>query len=118
MTKQAKLPVKIRSADFDSFNFKAPTRCTLVITASALVTGGSNDPNPSNNRVVIEVNVVDKTDVEQTTANAHETPVKSASPTTLTIPAQPVHGHQDADGSGWTTPTTSPWPRTRVTRSR
>jgi len=86
-TKKAKIPLFIRSGDFTSFNFKAPTRCTLIITASAVVAGGSNDPNPSNNRAVVEVNVVDKRDPAQTTANAHETLVKSAKPTRLTIPA-------------------------------
>ena len=84
-TKKAKLPLTIRSADFTSYNFKAPARCTLVINASAVVAGGSNDPNPSNNRAVVEVNVVDKNDVEEPTATAHETLVKSANPTAMTI---------------------------------
>ena len=84
-TKKARVPLTIRSADFTSFNFKAPTRCTLVLTASAVVPGGSNDPNPSNNVASVEVNVIDKNDAEGTTAAAHETLVKSANPTALTI---------------------------------
>ncbi len=82
-TKKAKLPLIINSVDFDSFNFKAPARCTLVLTASAVVAGGSNDPTPDNNIAVIELNVVDSHDLEQTTT--HETTIKSANPTTINI---------------------------------
>jgi len=84
--RKARLPLTLRSADFTSFNFRAPTRCTLVVTASAVVAGGSNDPNPSNNRAVIEVNVVDRHDLEETTASGHETLVRSIGPTGLVIP--------------------------------
>jgi len=84
-TKQAKLPLTINSTDFDSFNFKAPTRCTLVLTASAVVSGGNNDPTPDNNVAVVELNIVDKNDPEHTTTTTHETTIKSASPTTLNI---------------------------------
>jgi hypothetical protein len=82
-TKKASVPLTIHNADFTSFNFKAPTRCTLVFTASAVVTGGSNDPNPSNNQAVVELNVVDKHDTEQTAR--HETTIKSRAPATVTI---------------------------------
>jgi hypothetical protein len=83
MTKRAKVPLTIRSADFTSFNFKAPTRCTIVLTASAVVTGGSNDPNPSNNQALVELNVTDRHDPEQTAT--HETTIKSVAPTTISI---------------------------------
>jgi len=82
-TKPAKLHVAIRSSDFPSFNLKAPTRCRLVVTASAQVDGGSNDPNPSNNTALIELNVVDGNDPQQTTT--HETWVKSTKPATINI---------------------------------
>ncbi|MBI3784797.1 MAG: DUF4215 domain-containing protein [Deltaproteobacteria bacterium] len=82
-TKKARLPLTINSSDFDSFNFKAPTRCTLQIIAAAVVGGGSNDPMPDNNIAVVELNVVDKNEVEETTT--HETLIKSAMPTSLNI---------------------------------
>ncbi len=82
-TKKAKLPLTINSSDFASFNFKAPARCTLLFTASAAVLGGSNDPNPSNNAAVVELSVIDKNDPEQTVT--HETTIKSARPTSLSI---------------------------------
>ena len=82
-TKKASVPLTIHSGDFTSFNFKAPARCTLALTASAVVAGGSNDPNLSNNQTIVELNVVDKNDPEQTTK--HETTIKSAAPTTVTI---------------------------------
>ncbi|MBI3782908.1 MAG: hypothetical protein HY270_05855, partial [Deltaproteobacteria bacterium] len=84
-TVRAKLPLTIRSADFTSLNFKAPQRCTLRLTASAAVAGGSNDPIPSNNTAVVELNVVDKNDPEQIAPPPHETTLASAAPVTLTL---------------------------------
>ncbi|HVM98046.1 MAG TPA: thrombospondin type 3 repeat-containing protein, partial [Candidatus Acidoferrales bacterium] len=83
-TKKAKLPLTINSADFDSFNFKAPARCTLLISAADVIAGGYNDATPSNNVAVVEINVVDKSDAEQT--SVHESLVKSANPTKINIP--------------------------------
>jgi alpha-tubulin suppressor-like RCC1 family protein len=82
-TKTAKLPLTISSAAFRSVNWKAPVRCTLRLTASALVTGGSNDPNPSNNVALIELSVIDKNDAEL--AATHETTIRSAKATSLNI---------------------------------
>jgi hypothetical protein len=80
-TKKATVPLTIHSGAFTSFNFKAPTRCPLVLTASLV--GGSTDPNPSNDQAVVELNVVDKNDLGQTAR--HETTINSTAPTTVTI---------------------------------
>jgi cysteine-rich repeat protein len=84
-TKKAKLRLTINSVDFESFNFKAPTRCTLLISAADVIPGGNNDPSPANNVAMLEINVVDKNDPEQTTATVHESLVKSSPPTKINI---------------------------------
>jgi RHS repeat-associated protein len=81
--KTAKVPLVIHSSDFTTFNHKAPTRCALVFTARAVVSGGTVDPMPSNNTAVVELNVVDKNDAEHT--ERHESYVKSVKPTSLKI---------------------------------
>lgn len=85
-TRKAKIALTLLPAAFDSFNYKAPTRCTLAIAASAVVAGGSNDPNPANNVALVEINVVDKHDLEHSTGGDHETTVKSMPPTKMNIP--------------------------------
>ncbi|MBI3783798.1 MAG: DUF4215 domain-containing protein [Deltaproteobacteria bacterium] len=85
-TKKAKVPVTIQSSAFDSFNFKAPARCTLAFIASAVVPGGSNDPSPSNNVALVELSVVDKHDSEHAAPTVHETTIKSAPPVAVNIP--------------------------------
>lgn len=84
-TAKAKLQLAIKSADFTSFNLKAPTRCTLRLTAEAIVDGGSNEPTPDNNVALLELSVIDKNDPEQTIV--HETTIKSGMPTRLIIGA-------------------------------
>ncbi len=85
-TKVAKIPLVFLPADFTSFNFKSGSRCTLQVTAAAVVAGGSNDPTPSNNLSLVEVNVIDKHDTEQAAPTVHESTVKSVAPKTLVIP--------------------------------
>jgi uncharacterized delta-60 repeat protein len=82
-TRTAKLPLTIRSTDFDSFNYKAPARCTLLLAASAMVAGGSNDPTPGNNVARVDLSVVDKNETEGTAI--HETTLKSAKPVTIIV---------------------------------
>ncbi|MBI3782986.1 MAG: hypothetical protein HY270_06250, partial [Deltaproteobacteria bacterium] len=84
-TKKAKLPLTINSTDFTSFNFKAPTRCTLLVSASDVIAGGNNDPSPANNVAAVEINVIDKNDPEHSTTTVHESVVKSANPTKINI---------------------------------
>jgi len=84
-TVKAILPLVIDGSAFTSLNLKAPARCTLQITAAVQVDGGSNEATPDNNRVLVELSVVDKNDTEQ--ATAHETTIKSAKPVALTIAA-------------------------------
>ncbi|MBI1814828.1 MAG: DUF4215 domain-containing protein [Deltaproteobacteria bacterium] len=65
------------SGAFNSVNRKAPHRCTLSFTATTVVPFGAPDPTPKNNTVTLELNVVDETDPEQTTAIVHETVLAS-----------------------------------------
>ncbi|HVM97683.1 MAG TPA: DUF4215 domain-containing protein [Candidatus Acidoferrales bacterium] len=84
-TKKAQIALAIYPADFTSFNYKAPKRCTLTVTAATVIPDGSNDSTPSNNVALLELNVVDKHDAEQT--SVHETTVASAPPVVFTIPS-------------------------------
>ena len=82
-TKTAKIKLTIRSDHFLGSNPKAPSRCTLLLTAATVVAGGSNDPMVSNNVLPVELNVIDKNDPLQSAV--HETVVKSLPPIGLTI---------------------------------
>lgn len=82
-TVTAKATLTLSSTAFDSFNFKAPSRCTLLFHAASVVAGGSNDPSPSNNTAALELSVIDKNDTEQT--STHEAYVRSSRPALLNI---------------------------------
>jgi hypothetical protein len=83
-TKVAKVPLRIASAAFSTFNRKAPTRCTITFTADIVGHAGNVDPNPSNNSVSMELNVIDRNDAEMSAV--HESVIKSVNPITITIP--------------------------------
>ena len=56
------LPLNLRSEDFASPNAKSPARCTLTLTASAVTTDTVIEPNPSNNQITVDIEVIDKND--------------------------------------------------------
>jgi len=81
-SKKALVPVHIVSSRFTSFNRVTPTRCTLMLAAITDL-AGSLDPNPSNNIVPLEVNVIDHNDPDL--AALHESGIDSASPVSVTV---------------------------------
>jgi hypothetical protein len=82
-SKTATVPLVISSAAFATFNHKAPTRCTITFTASTFEAPGNVDPNPSNDAVTMELNVIDKNDPEMSAV--HESVIKSLAPVTVTL---------------------------------
>lgn len=82
-TKTAKLLLTVRADDFSGSNLKAPSRCTLWVTAAAVVPGGHAEARESNNVVPIELNVVDLNDPAE--AAVHEAAVTSLKPVTVSI---------------------------------
>jgi photosystem II stability/assembly factor-like uncharacterized protein len=81
-TKTATVLLTVSSAAFTGYP-KAPQRCTLVFTATAEVSP-SYDPQPSNNVVPVELNVINKNDVLTAT---HETTLGSLKRAAVTINA-------------------------------
>jgi hypothetical protein len=79
--KTAKVPLTFTSGAFTTFNHVAPTRCTLSFTATTLV--ASNDPTPQNAVASIELNVIDKNDLEGTAR--HESLIKSIAPVKVMV---------------------------------
>ncbi|HVM98047.1 MAG TPA: hypothetical protein VMT89_16750 [Candidatus Acidoferrales bacterium] len=61
-SKVGKLPLNVRAQDFTSPNAKSPARCTLTLTASAVTSDTVIEPNPSNNQVTVDIEVIDKND--------------------------------------------------------
>ncbi len=82
-TKTATVPLVISSAAFATFNRKAPIRCTITFTASTFEAPGNVDPNPSNDAVTMELNVIDRNDLEMSAV--HESVIKSLAPVTVTL---------------------------------
>ncbi|HVM97957.1 MAG TPA: hypothetical protein VMT89_16300 [Candidatus Acidoferrales bacterium] len=80
--KTATVPITITSAAFTTFNRKAPLRCTLSVEATTVL-AGNVDPTPRNNVIPVELNIIDKNDVEQTTT--HESLIKSQAPIKVVI---------------------------------
>lgn len=70
----AMLTLEIASADFVSFNRRAPERCTLQLSVESEAPGNV-DPTPDNNAAFAELNVYDFNDPEQ--ASVHEAVVES-----------------------------------------
>lgn len=60
--KVATLPLNVVAADFTTPNMKSPSRCTLTLSASAVATDTVIEPNPTNNKITVEIDVVDKND--------------------------------------------------------
>jgi len=81
-SKKAVVPLSVASASFTSFNRVTPTRCRLTLEAKTDLPG-SADPNPSNNMVTLEINVIDRNDADQ--ATLHESAIDSISPLTFTM---------------------------------
>lgn len=71
----AVIPLSISSAAFTSVNLDSPARCALLLSADVVVAGNA-DPSPANNAVVVEINVTDANDPEQTAV--HQSQVVSA----------------------------------------
>jgi len=73
----ATVTLNVSSSAFTSFNRRAPKRCTLTLSANAVVVGNS-DPSPSNNVVTLELSVIDGNDPDGT--KVHETTISSIRP--------------------------------------
>lgn len=84
-TRTAVVPVTVHDADFQTFNHRAPNRCTLRFTASTQVSGNV-DPTP-NNVVTAELNVIDANDAESSSP-PHETVLNSLRPLQVIIGKQ------------------------------
>jgi len=89
--KTARVLLTVNAGAFITFNRNAPHRCTLMLTASAALPGGSTDPMPSNNTLPVELNIIDHNDPSQIAV--HETTITSLKPAAVTIVAgQTVKG--------------------------
>jgi hypothetical protein len=87
-TKTAKVRLRVQAADFTSHNGLAPDRCALRVEASTVQTD-NQDPTPSNNVQMVELNVIDAHDSSMTT---HESVLKSVNPAKLTIAENATSG--------------------------
>lgn len=86
-TKTAKVTVTVTSSMVTSFSIKAPTRCTVFFfarEATQPLPDGAFDPRLSNNRLPVEINIVDKNDPD--TSGQPESFVKSITPKLINIP--------------------------------
>jgi len=80
----ARIPLSFSAAAFTSLNRLVATRCTLQISAAAVVSGVNVDPTLSNNASGAEINVIDQNDPQL--ATAQESFIKSVTPIAVTIP--------------------------------
>jgi hypothetical protein len=76
-SRAAMVTLNVSSGAFTSFNRRAPKRCTLTFSASAVVAGNS-DPAPSNNVAILELSVIDGNDPDG--MGVHETTASSIRP--------------------------------------
>jgi hypothetical protein len=81
-TKKALVSLVISSAAFSTFNSKAPKRCTITFTANATEIGNV-DPNPNNDSVTLELNVIDENDTPMTAI--HESVIATLKPLAVSI---------------------------------
>lgn len=58
----AVLPLTFKAADFASPSSKAPARRRLTLTATKINAGAVIDPSPTNNRVRVDLKIVDNND--------------------------------------------------------
>ncbi|HVM96473.1 MAG TPA: hypothetical protein VMT89_08795, partial [Candidatus Acidoferrales bacterium] len=72
-------------ANLTTVNKKAPTRCRVTFTATTTSPGGNVDPVSSNDTAAVDLNFIDKHDVQL--ATMHESLVASAKPVTVKVPA-------------------------------
>ncbi|MBI4518975.1 MAG: right-handed parallel beta-helix repeat-containing protein [Deltaproteobacteria bacterium] len=82
-SKAAVVKLSLNRDAFLGFNKKTPKRCTMTFTSQTLFPGGSVDPTPGNNVAILELNVIDASDTQQTTT--HESYVTSLAPLSLII---------------------------------
>jgi len=83
-TKAAVVLLSFSRGLLTNYNLKAPFRCTLTATVATVDPSPNADPSRSNDSVTVEVNIIDKSDAEQSAA--HETVIKSLAPVQITIP--------------------------------
>ncbi|MBI3786007.1 MAG: hypothetical protein HY270_21665 [Deltaproteobacteria bacterium] len=83
-TATATVTINVTPAAFITFNHLAPNRCTMSFVASFPMVMGNLDPSTSNNASTVELNVIDKSDPEQSTT--HETALASLKPLSINIP--------------------------------
>jgi len=72
-------------ANITTVNKKAPVRCSLTFTATTTVPSANVDPVSSNDSVSVDVNFIDKHDVQQ--ATMYESVVNAVKPVTIKVPA-------------------------------
>jgi hypothetical protein len=82
-TKVAKVRVFAAHAAVTTLSKKAPFRCSAVFRADSTASGNT-DPTPSNNEVVVELNIVDAADAPGATTN--EAVLRSPGSMSITIP--------------------------------
>lgn len=84
MAKRATLRLRLRADEFTSHNPNAPQRCSITLIAATELPG-DEDPTPANNRIEVEINVLDGNDLASTAV--HESTIDSLAPLKLTIRA-------------------------------
>jgi hypothetical protein len=83
-TKSAKVAVTVLPTAFTTLNRKSPNRCHATFSAGFPLEPGNVEPSPTNNTIVVEINVIDKSDPQ--VAAVQETVLRSIAPLSLTIP--------------------------------
>lgn len=81
-SKKARVPLLISTERFTSLNAAVPQRCRVIFEAQA-EEPGNFDPTPENDRVTMELNVIDSSDLPQVTA--HESVLDSMRPVTVRL---------------------------------
>lgn len=81
-TKSVKVPLRIAASAFTHSNKTAPIRCSLAVSVAS-TNEDNSDPTSANNRVAVELNVVDNSNPQ--TASPAESVIASAKPVQVTI---------------------------------
>ena len=81
-TKAARVRLRVTAADHVTTMPLAPTRCTLLLSATADL-DTNQDPTPRNNAQALELNIADATDLPS--AATHESVVRSPRPVSVTV---------------------------------
>jgi hypothetical protein len=75
----------VTSGDFTNFNHRVPQRCTITLTATSVVSGNT-EPTASNNMTTVELNMIDKNRLENTTPPPpHEAFINSLAPVSVSV---------------------------------